>query len=133
VAELLADRGCTVEVSTNGMVVGQDLGITLDLETWNVKARAKGIVQSTDLVVMGARPAGDGEGRVEVDRLHHPTGVTAPLTVDWVVCAVHQAPEDDLWHALRDAPFAVHRIGDCVTPRRAHAAVVEGERVAVAL
>ena len=38
VAELLADRGCQVEIVTNGMVVGQDLGITLDLETWNVRA-----------------------------------------------------------------------------------------------
>jgi 2,4-dienoyl-CoA reductase (NADPH2) len=29
--------------------------------------------------------------------------------------------------------LAVHRAGDCVAPRRAHAAVVEGHRVAVAL
>jgi mycofactocin system FadH/OYE family oxidoreductase 2 len=130
VAELVADRGCAVEVSTNGMVVGQDLGITLDMETWNVKARAKGIVQSTDLVVMAARA--DGEG-VELDLLHHPTGVTIQKRVDWVVCAVHQAPEDGLWQQLKGSPFPVHRIGDCVTPRRAHAAVVEGERVAVAL
>jgi len=27
----------------------------------------------------------------------------------------------------------VHRVGDCLTPRRAHAAVIEGERVAVSL
>ena len=53
VAELLADRGCRVEIVTNGMVVGQDLGITLDMETWNVKAHAKDIIQSVDLVPMG--------------------------------------------------------------------------------
>ncbi|HYN29539.1 MAG TPA: hypothetical protein VES95_06675, partial [Dermatophilaceae bacterium] len=133
VAEVLADRGCRVEVSTSGMVVGQDLGVTLDMETWNIKAAAKGIDQSTDLVVMGARPAQDGSGEVEVDRLHHPTGVTRTSSVDWVVCAGHQEPEDTLWHTLKGAPFGVHRIGDCITPRRAHAAVVEGERVAVAL
>ena len=57
VAELLADRGCEVEIITAGMVVGQDLGITLDMETFNVRAHAKGIRQATDLVVMGA--AGD--------------------------------------------------------------------------
>ena len=57
VAELLADRGCRVEIVTNGMVVGQDLGITLDMETWNVKAHAKGIGQSVDLVPMGVSPA----------------------------------------------------------------------------
>mgnify|MGYP002624433649 CR=1 FL=1 len=52
-AELLADRGCRVEVVTPGMVVGQDLGITLDLEQWWIRATAKGIVQSTHLVPMG--------------------------------------------------------------------------------
>jgi 2,4-dienoyl-CoA reductase (NADPH2) len=131
VAELLADRGCAVQVCTNGMVVGQDLGVTLDLETWNVKARAKGIGQATDLVVTAA--AQTASGRVRVERLHHPTGTTGSVDVDWVVCAVPQAPEDDLWQQLKDAPFPVHRVGDCVTPRRAHAAVIEGDRVARAL
>ena len=42
-----------VEVVTNGMVVGQDLGITLDMEDWWMRASAKGIVQTTDLVPMG--------------------------------------------------------------------------------
>jgi 2,4-dienoyl-CoA reductase (NADPH2) len=131
VAELLADRGCRVEVVTNGMVVGQDLGITLDLETWNVRAQAKGVRQATDLVPLGAT-ALDG-GRVGLHLQHHPTGQDRDRECDWVVCAVHQQPEDQLWHALRDQPFALHRVGDCLAPRRAHAAVVEGHRVAVGL
>jgi len=131
VAELLADRGCDVEIVTPGMVVGQDLGITLDLETWNVKAHERGIRQSTDLVPMGA--AATDDGRVTLTLQHHPTGTDQTRTADWVVCAVHQQPENELWHALRGAPFPVHRVGDCLAPRRAHAAVVEGHRVAVAL
>ncbi|MEV5414218.1 mycofactocin system FadH/OYE family oxidoreductase 2 [Thermopolyspora sp. NPDC052614] len=131
VAELLADRGCDVEIVTPGMVVGQDLGITLDLETWNVKAHERGIRQTTDVVPMAA--AATDDGRVDLTLQHHPTGTGLTRTADWVVCAVHQRPEDDLWHALRDAPFPVHRVGDCLAPRRAHAAVVEGHRVAVAL
>lgn len=130
VAELLADRGCTVEVMTPGMVVGQDLGITLDLETWNVKAAAKGIEQTTDVVAMGAVADGD---RVTLSLQHHPTGTDVTRTVDWVVCAVQQRPDDALWHQLQGAPFPVHRIGDCLAPRRAHAAVIEGHRVAVGL
>ena len=55
VAELLADRGCNVEIVTNGMVVGQDLGVTLDMENWWMRADAKGIVQID-------RPRGDGNG-----------------------------------------------------------------------
>lgn len=131
VAELLADRGCSVEIVTPGMVVGQDLGITLDLETWNVKADGKGIRQSTDLVPMGA--AVRDTGGVVLTLQHHPTGATRRRVADWVVCAVHQQPESGLWQALRDAPFPVHRVGDCLAPRRAHAAVIEGHRVAVAL
>ncbi len=130
VAELLADRGCAVEIAANGMVVGQDLGITLDMETWNVKAHAKGIAQSVDLVPMGVEAADD---RLSVTLQHHPTGTEVRRSCDWVVCAVHQEAEDDLWHQLRDAPFAVHRIGDCLAPRRAHSAIVEGQRVAVSL
>jgi mycofactocin system FadH/OYE family oxidoreductase 2 len=131
VAELLADRGARVEIVTNGMVVGQDLGITLDLETWNVKAAAKGITQGTDLVPMAAEPGPDGGVLVRLQ--HHPTGTDEQRSVAWVVCAVHQRPADSLWHDLRGAPFAVHRVGDCLAPRRAHAAVIEGHRVAVAL
>ena len=130
VAELLADRGCAVRVSTPGMVVGQDLGITLDLEGWYVRAHAKGIGQSTDEVVLGA--AADGE-RIALQVLTHTTGQAATVLADWVVCAVPQAPEDELWHALSDVDFTVLRAGDCIAPRRAHAAVIEGHRAAVGI
>ena len=132
VAELLADRGCAVEIVTNGMVVGQDLGITLDLETWNVRAQAKGITQATDLVPMGVAAAGD---RLRLELQHHPTGTDRQMECDWVVVAGHQQAEDRLWHDLRAGGFtgSLHRIGDCLAPRRAHAAVVEGHRVAVGL
>lgn len=143
VAELLADRGCSVEVVTNGMVVGQDLGVTLDMETWNVRAAAKGITQATDLVPMGVTdvPTDNADGAaggtgptVEVTLQHHPTGTDQRRIVDWVVCAVHQRVDDVLWKALRDdPPFALHRVGDCLSPRRAHAAVIEGQRVGVSL
>lgn len=132
VAELLADRDCAVEIITSGMVVGQDLGITLDLENFNVRAHAKGIRQATDLVVMGAA-ADPGSGGVTLSLLHYPTGIQRERRCDWVVCATQQAPEDGLWSELAGAPFPVHRIGDCLAPRRAHAAVIEGHRVAVAL
>ena len=126
VAELLADRGCEVEVVTPGMVVGQDLGITLDMEHWWMRAQAKGIVQSTDLVPMGMA------GR-ELTLLHHPTGQHVTRTPDWVVLAVPPNPVEWLYHDLKTAGFRVERVGDCVAPRRAHAAIVEGERVGAAL
>ncbi|WP_199430485.1 mycofactocin system FadH/OYE family oxidoreductase 2 [Qaidamihabitans albus] len=133
VAELLADRGCTVRISTSGMVVGQDLGVTLDLETFNVRAAAKGITQTTDEVVLGATADGS-TGGVRLQMLTHTTGSTTEVPCDWVVCATHQEPEDELWHELSGAAgFEVHRVGDCVAPRRAHAAVIEGHRVAAGI
>jgi mycofactocin system FadH/OYE family oxidoreductase 2 len=130
-AELLADRGCEVTVITSAMVVGQDLGVTLDLELWTMKAHAKGIRQRTDVVVLDASP--DPGGGLVLGLLHHPTGGTARLACDWAVTALPPEPEDGLWHELAGAPFEVHRVGDCLAPRRAHAAVIEGERVAAAL
>jgi mycofactocin system FadH/OYE family oxidoreductase 2 len=121
VAELLADRGCAVEIVTPGMVVGQDLGITLDMENWWIRATDKGIVQRTDLVPMGM------DGR-SVTLLHHPTGEHVTSSPDWVVLAVPPRPVEWLYNDLAGAGVSVERIGDCVAPRRAHAAVIEGER-----
>ena len=126
VAELLADRGCNVEVITPGMVVGQDLGITLDMENWWIRAGAKGIVQSTDLVPMNL--AGD-----ELTLLHHPTGVNKIRKPDWVVLATHASPVEWLYHDLKSQGVSVERVGDCVAPRRAHAAVVDGERAGASI
>ena len=136
VAELLADRGCAVQVITSAMVVGQDLGLTLDLELWTQKVHAQGVRQRTDVVVLDARE--DEAGRLELTLLHHPTGDRSRLGCDWVACAVAPRPADELWHALHgarpdSAPFEVRRVGDCLAPRRAHAAVLEGERAGAAL
>ena len=136
VAELLADRGCAVEIVTPAMVVGGDLGITLDLETWNIRAGRKGIRQATDLVAMGVAvsgPAHGGGGTLDIHFVHHPTGSAAERRANWVVVVTHQAPQDALWHALRNNAFEVHRVGDCLAPRRAHSAIIEGHRVGASI
>jgi 2,4-dienoyl-CoA reductase (NADPH2) len=127
VAELLADRGCQVEVITPAMVVGQDLGLTLDMESWYVRAGAKRIVQTTDVIVTAASP--NPAGRLTVGLMQHTTGAIFTRTVDWLVLAVPPRPLDRLWHELQATGPQVYRVGDCVAPRRAHAAVIEGDRV----
>jgi len=81
---------------------------------------------------MAAAPAGESDG-VTLTLLHHPTGEQRERRCDWVVCATHQAPEDSLWRELAGSAFTVDRVGDCLAPRRAHAAVVEGHRAGVAV
>ena len=127
VAELLADRGCAVELLTPGMVVGQDLGITLDMEGFCIRAASKGITLTPDSVVMGW----DGSA---LSVLHHVSGHMLSLAADCIVLAVPGRADDELYLELvGDAAFEVHRVGDCLAPRRAHAAVIDGERVGSAL
>ncbi len=129
VAEFLADRGCAVTIATNGMVVAQDLSITLDFEGWNRRAFEKSIGQRTDLMVTsvsaGASPL--------ASLVHLPTGVTEEVAVDWVVFATQQEPVDELWNTLQGSCFEKFRIGDALSPRRSHAAVIEGHRAALAI
>lgn len=128
VAELLADRGCTVTVCTSGMIVGQDLGLTLDMDGWTRRAHSKGIEQVTDVVVGETVDSGDA---VEVSLVDHRTGETRWYAVDSVVIATHQEPADELWKTLSGSVFQVLRVGDAVTPRRAHAAILEGDSAAL--
>ena len=83
-------------------------------------------MQSTDLVPMGI--AGN-----ELTLLHHPTGTNHTRVADWIVLAVPANPVEWLYHDLKAAGVSVERAGDCVAPRRAHAAVVEGERAGAAV
>ena len=108
------------------MVVGQDLGITLDMERGWLRATAKGIVQITDLVTLGledaaADAAAPPDGR---DRRGPPIGWSSPCR------PTRPSPSTSSCEA---AGVGVARVGDCVVPRRAHAAVIEGDRVGTAV
>ncbi|WP_214403285.1 mycofactocin system FadH/OYE family oxidoreductase 2 [Pseudonocardia lacus] len=129
VAELLAARGCAVRISTPAMVAAQYLGTTLDAEMFHRRAHRAGIALDTDRVVLAATARPDG---VLVRVLEHTTGAVADVEHDWVVTAVPAEPRDGLWTQLRGRP-GVHRVGDCLAPRSAGAAVRDGDRVALVL
>jgi mycofactocin system FadH/OYE family oxidoreductase 2 len=128
VAELLADRGCNVEILTPGMVVGQDLGITLDMEGFCIRAAAKNISLTPDSVVMGW----DADTSC-LSVLHHVSGQMNELSADIVVLAVPGSPSAQLYFDLLEAGINVYRIGDALTPRRAHSAIIDGDRVGAML
>ena len=52
-AEFMAEQGCQVEVVTQTLYVGQDLGVTLDLENWYRQARRLGIRCTPNHSVLG--------------------------------------------------------------------------------
>jgi len=78
-------------------------------------------------------PAAGGAHGGTLYLLHHPTGQMVDRTPDWVVLAVPADPAEQLYLDLLAAGQSVSRAGDCVAPRRAHAAVVEGERIGASL
>jgi 2,4-dienoyl-CoA reductase (NADPH2) len=74
----------------------------------------------------------DASPRRTLNLLHHPTGTNTTRTPDWVVLAVAPNPVEGLYHELGATAISVERVGDCVAPRRAHAAVIEGARAGAA-
>ena len=53
--------------------------------------------------------------------------------VDTVVLAMGQRSVDDLYHALKGRVPELYLIGDAMSPRGVHAAILEGTRAARAL
>ena len=48
---------------------------------------------------------------------------------DTVVLAMGQAVDDDLYFALKGKVKELHRVGDCVAPRKVDMAIWEGHKV----
>lgn len=127
VAEFLAERGSQVEVVTPTLYVGQDLGVTLDLETWYRRARQLGITCTPNHSVLSIA---DGV----VTAIHNYSGQIVNFArADTVVLAIHRRANCDLYMGLKGRVRALQRIGDCVAPRRAHAAILEGEEAGRAI
>jgi mycofactocin system FadH/OYE family oxidoreductase 2 len=127
--ELLAERGARVEVFTAALTVGQDLGLTLDWESWHRRVLARGVGLTTSVAPLQV----DGGMLTAVHAYSGEMLSFGPF--DTIVVADHGRADDDLYLALRAARAApeVLRAGDCVAPRRAGNAIVEGHRVGRAL
>jgi 2,4-dienoyl-CoA reductase-like NADH-dependent reductase (Old Yellow Enzyme family) len=126
-AELLAEKGCKVEVVTPQFFVGGDLSVTLDIELWYRRALARGIRLTPDYFLTSLGPN-------SATIINNYTG--QPRQLEDVALAVVVAPQvanDTLYHQLQGKVKQLYRIGDCVAPRRVEHAILDGERAARAL
>ncbi len=124
VAELLAERGCQVEVVTGQFYVGGDLGITLDLELWYRRALAKGIKLTANYFLASLGPN-------SATIINNYTGQARQIEqVALAVMATPQTANDDLYMQLQGKVKELYRVGDCVAPRRVEHAILDGERAA---
>jgi 2,4-dienoyl-CoA reductase-like NADH-dependent reductase (Old Yellow Enzyme family) len=126
VAEKLARDGCRVRLAVNGYVPGQRIQQYVR-DQWNGTLHKLGVEVIPYARLYGA----DGE----TVYLQH-TSSGEPIIcegVDTVVLALGHEQEAGLSDSLADWPGELHRIGDCVAPRTAEEAVLEGLKVASAI
>lgn len=127
VAELLAEKGCNVEIVTPQFYVGGDLSITLDIELWYRRALAKGIRLTPNHFLAGLGPN-------NATIMNNYTGQTRQIeNIALAVMATPQSANDTLYHQLLGKIQQLYRIGDCMAPRRVEHAILDGERAARAL
>ncbi|HKV01776.1 MAG TPA: FAD-dependent oxidoreductase, partial [Ktedonobacteraceae bacterium] len=126
-AELLAEKGCKVEIVTPQFYVGGDLGVTLDIELWYRRALAKGMQLTADYFLADLGPN-------SATIINNYTGQPRQLeNLALAVMATPQAANDTLYHQLQGKVKQLYRVGDCIAPRRVENAILDGERVARAL
>ena len=126
VAEKLARDGCRVRLAINGYVPGQRIQQYVR-DQWNGTLHKLGVEVIPYARLYGA----DGD----TVYLQH-TSSGEPIVcegVDTVVLALGHEQEAGLADSLADWPGELHRIGDCIAPRTAEEAVLEGLKVGSAI
>jgi NADPH-dependent 2,4-dienoyl-CoA reductase/sulfur reductase-like enzyme len=120
VTEVLLDRGCSVELVSRWPSLFPGTLTTLDMAHVYGRLLGKGLTYRLNSWALEI----DDE-RVAVVNLY--TGATETLTgVDTVVLATGPKADDVLYLELKGQVENLHRIGDCVAPRKLDHAIYEG-------
>jgi mycofactocin system FadH/OYE family oxidoreductase 2 len=127
VAEFLADQGKTVHMITSSLFIGAELGPTQDLYLSRQRLLQKGVSFTPDIAVMEiGGPAGE--------KMVKGFNVYSNQWQEWgpfdsLVLAMGQQTQDQLYFALKGKVAELHRIGDCVAPRKIDMAIWEGHKI----
>ena len=126
IAEKLARAGCRVRLAVNGYVAGQRIQQYVR-DQWNGTLHKLGV----EIIPYARLYGADGD----TVYLQHMTSGEAIVCegVDTLVLALGHEQETLLAGELDGWPGELHRIGDCVAPRTAEEAVLEGLKVGCAL
>ena len=125
-AERFARAGCRVRLAVAGYMAGQNLQAM-------VRDHWAGILYGLDVEVLTYLRIARVDGR-DVAFEHVASRAPVSLTdVDTLVLALGQIQNAPLERELADWSGELHMIGDCLTPRTAEEAVLEGLKVGAAL
>jgi mycofactocin system FadH/OYE family oxidoreductase 2 len=120
VTEVLLDRGCEVELISRWPALFPSVLTTLDMVHLYSRLLGKGLAHRLNSWAASI----DGD-RVTVFNLY--TGAQEVLEgVDSIVLATGPRANDELYFALKGSVESLHRIGDCVAPRKLDHAIYEG-------
>ncbi len=122
VAEWLAAAGRTVAIVTQDQICGTLLSLTGDLADANVRLQRAGVARERRALLRGAH-----EGAVQLEDVW--TGQPRVVPASVVIDCGQRLPDEALYDARPGTP----RAGDCVAPRTALEAVLEGRRRALEL
>ena len=117
--ELLLDRGKAVELVTPLNAAFPNTAYTADMPRVYSRMFAKGLESRPNSWATAVTEQG-------LDVVNVYSGEETTLPVDTVVLATAPAPDEKLYFELKRAGHAVHRVGDCVAPRKLDHAIFEG-------
>ena len=121
VTEVLLDRGCDVELVSRWNALFPFTLTTLDMATLYSRLLGKGLACR-----LNSWASSIESDRVSIFNLY--TGAAEALAgVDTVVLATGPKANDELYFALKGTVENLHRIGDCLAPRKLDHAIYEGE------
>jgi mycofactocin system FadH/OYE family oxidoreductase 2 len=124
-ADFLAGRGCDVTIITRYVIVGEDIdeGLRSDLyaRLFSQGVKLLPLTLAVEFVPRGVRTR------------HTFSGAEAVLDADTVITSFGGKANDALFHALDGKVPELSLIGDAMSPRRIHDAILDGTRVARAI
>ncbi len=126
-AEFLANQGKQVHMICSSLFIGAELGPTQDLYLTRQRLLQKGVSFTPDIAVMEV--AGEAGAKTVKGFNVYSNQWQEWGPYDTVVLAMGQAVNDDLYFALKGKVRELHRVGDCVAPRKVDMAIWEGHQV----
>jgi thioredoxin reductase len=119
-AEYLAKSGKKVHMVTSALFIGAELGPSQDLYLARQRLLQSGVEFTSDCAVIEIKGT-------EVMGVHVYSNQPMTFTgYDAVITAMGNEADDALYFALKGRVPELHRIGDCVAPRKVDMAIYEG-------
>ncbi len=126
-AEYMADQGKTVHILCSSLFVGAELGPLQDLYLTRQRLLQKGCTFTPDTAVISIAGEAGAKMLQGINVYSNAMGEFGPY--DSVVLAIGQEVDDGLYKALKGKVKELHRVGDCVAPRKVDMAIWDGHKV----